>query len=161
MELRGHPVFQAAPEPAPAHQANGRDLCHLGRLGEEPNLIGSHRKAPVAARNWISQPPKLSPTGSNTNPHYLEAQKPKKISEGPTGRIPGMMAISPLLPDPERGAVGTTSDPLSRSTPTWKAEGRSSEGGLLAWRGGAKSISATGSLACAPSIYPTRAEWPP
>lgn len=82
MELRGHPVFQAAPEPAPAHQAKGRDLCHLGRLGEEPNLIGSHRKALVASRNWISQPPKLSPTGSNTNPtiwKHKSQRKPVKV----------------------------------------------------------------------------------
>lgn len=81
MELRGHPVFQEAPEPAPAHQAKGRDLCHLGSLAEEPNLIGSHRKALVASRNWIPQPPKLSLTGCNTNPTIWKYKSQRKLKE--------------------------------------------------------------------------------
>lgn len=42
--LKGGP--QAAPEPAPTYQAKRRDLCPLGRLVGESNLIGADRKGP-------------------------------------------------------------------------------------------------------------------
>lgn len=91
-ELQGQPAFQTALEPAPAHPAKG--LFPLGRWVGESYSDALRWEGPVPSRNWISQPPKLSPTCNDISPTYRKHKSHQKTNQRPAGLIPGMHSRS-------------------------------------------------------------------
>lgn len=118
-ELQGQPAFQTVLEPAPAHPAKG--LLPLGRRVGESYPDALRWEGPVPSRNWISQPPKLSPTCNDISPTYRK-HKSQKTNQRPAGLIPGMHSRSRIphfpitsCPDLDGRVSGTTMTPLPRS----------------------------------------------